>query len=149
MELILFIGVQATGKSTFYRERFFRTHVRLNLDMLKTRHRLDLLFQACLDGKTRMVIDNTNLTAEERGGHIRRARLAGFEVRGFFFESRVADAQRRNSSRPMDEQVPELAIPGSSKRLEIPKLSEGFSGLSFVRIDPELGFVVESWRDEV
>ena len=43
MEIILFIGIQATGKSSFFRERFFRTHVRVNLDMLKTRHREKLL----------------------------------------------------------------------------------------------------------
>ena len=36
MEAVLFVGLQASGKSTFYRERFFRTHVRINLDMLKT-----------------------------------------------------------------------------------------------------------------
>jgi len=32
MEMILFIGIQATGKSSFCRERFFRTHVCNNLD---------------------------------------------------------------------------------------------------------------------
>ena len=39
MEMVLFVGIQATGKSSFYLERFFRTHVRINLDMLKTHHR--------------------------------------------------------------------------------------------------------------
>jgi hypothetical protein len=44
MERILFIGIQVMEKSTFYRERFFRTHVRVNLDMLGTRHREEWLF---------------------------------------------------------------------------------------------------------
>jgi hypothetical protein len=35
MEAVLFVGNQATGKSGFYLERFFRTHVRINGDMLK------------------------------------------------------------------------------------------------------------------
>jgi hypothetical protein len=43
MEMVLFIGIQAAGKSSFYLERFFRTHVRVNLDMLKTHYREDLL----------------------------------------------------------------------------------------------------------
>ena len=34
MEAVIFIGLQASGKSTFYRQRFFRTHVRTNMDML-------------------------------------------------------------------------------------------------------------------
>ena len=39
MEAVVFCGIQASGKTTFYLERFFQSHVRLNLDMLKTRHR--------------------------------------------------------------------------------------------------------------
>ena len=39
MQLILFTGVQASGKSTFYQQYFYHTHLRINLDMLKTRHR--------------------------------------------------------------------------------------------------------------
>ncbi|HWE94100.1 MAG TPA: hypothetical protein VG269_09070 [Tepidisphaeraceae bacterium] len=39
MEAVIFCGVQGSGKSTFFRERFFDTHLRLNLDMLRTRHR--------------------------------------------------------------------------------------------------------------
>jgi predicted kinase len=46
MEAVIFVGIQGTGKSTFYKERFFDTHVRINLDMLKTRHREKLLVQA-------------------------------------------------------------------------------------------------------
>ena len=62
MEAIVFIGIQGTGKSSFYQERFFHTHVRLNSDMLKTKHRLRLLLQACLEAKQPFVLDNTNVT---------------------------------------------------------------------------------------
>jgi hypothetical protein len=53
MEAVLFVGNQATGKSSFYLERFFRAHVRINGDMLKTRHRENLLIKACLREKLR------------------------------------------------------------------------------------------------
>ena len=86
MELALFIGIQATGKSSFYKERFYRTHVRVNYDMVKTRHREDLLLKACLVGKTRFVVDNTNLARQERARYIRPAKAAGFTVVGYFFE---------------------------------------------------------------
>jgi predicted kinase len=39
MQAIIFMGIQACGKSTFYHHKFALTHVRINLDMLKTRHR--------------------------------------------------------------------------------------------------------------
>ena len=38
-ECIIFVGIQGSGKSTFYKENFFKTHVRINLDMLKSRNR--------------------------------------------------------------------------------------------------------------
>ncbi len=46
MELLLFIGGQASGKSTFYHQRFRDTHLRINLDMLRTRHREAILLKA-------------------------------------------------------------------------------------------------------
>src|SRR6218665_1545835 len=99
MEIILLIGIQATGKSTFYKERFYRTHLRLNYDMLKTRHREDLLYRACLESKTRFVVDNTNVTRAERSRYIVPAKQAGYDVVGYFFRSRVAEALARNGLR--------------------------------------------------
>ncbi len=66
MEAILFIGIPATGKSTFYKCYFADTHVRINLDMLKTRRREDILLQAGLKAKQRFVVDNTNPTRANR-----------------------------------------------------------------------------------
>jgi len=149
MEMVLFIGIQATGKSSFYRERFFRTHVRVNLDMLKTRRREELLFKACLEGKARLVVENTNLTREERARYIVPSRNAAFRVVGYFFESRVADALARNRARPEIDRVPEVAIFSASKRLQMPSRTEGFDELFFVRLNVPDGFVVEKWKDEV
>jgi len=47
MEAVLLIGIQASGKTTFYRERFFDTHIRISLDMLRTRERERVLMNAC------------------------------------------------------------------------------------------------------
>ncbi len=62
----MFIGVQATGKSSFYAARFGETHLRLNMDMLNTRHRESILLKAFIDSKTSFVVDNTNPTREGR-----------------------------------------------------------------------------------
>src|SRR6266566_5337812 len=147
-ELVLFIGIQASGKSNFYRERFFRTHVRVNLDMLKTRHREDLLVTACLEGRTSFVVDNTNVTRDERARYILPARAAGFEVHGYFFQSRVADSLARNAERQGEERIPDVAILNASARLELPTLVEGFDLLRFVRLSAEGRFTVEEWKIE-
>lgn len=79
MEMILFIGGQAAGKSTFYQQHFRDTHVRINLDMLRTRHREAILLEACLRMKQPFVVDNTNPTPEDRQRYIPLASsLSGF-----------------------------------------------------------------------
>ena len=54
---IVFCGVQGSGKSTFFASRFAGTHVRLNRDMLGTRHREDVLLHACLAVRQPFVAD--------------------------------------------------------------------------------------------
>lgn len=78
MELIILIGLQGSGKSTFSAQRFTDTHIRLNLDMLKTRHREHLLFEACLAAKQPMVIDNTNPTPEDRARYMTPNPISSF-----------------------------------------------------------------------
>jgi predicted kinase len=97
MEAIIFIGIQGAGKSSFYRERFFDTHVRINLDMLKTKRRQHLLLAACIEARQPFVVDNTNVTAEARAHFIAAAKTAGFRVAGYYFRSDVRAALARNS----------------------------------------------------
>src|ERR1041385_7920282 len=126
MEAVLFIGIQATGKSTFFKERFFNTHIRINLDMLRTRTREDLLLKACIDAKQRFVVDNTNVTPAERAKYIELAKAAQFRVVGYYFESKIHDAMARNAQRIPEHRIPEKGVLGSYGRLQRPQMSEGF-----------------------
>ena len=144
MELVVFTGIQAAGKSTFFRERFFDTHIRINLDMLRTRHRERLLFEACLTAKQSVVVDNTNLSHGDRARYIAPARAAGFSVVGYYFRSVLAESMTRNAAREHADRVPQRGLLGAAGRLETPNLAEGFDALHYVRI--EQGFVVEPWR---
>src|SRR5688500_14894590 len=125
MHTIVFCGIQGSGKSTFFRERFYHTHVRLNLDLLKTRHRENILLHACLAAQQPFVSDNTNVRAEQRAYYLRLARAAGFRVECFYFESEVGPAIVRNQERPEAQRVPSVAIGGTFKKLERPTTSEG------------------------
>ncbi len=80
MEAIIFCGIQATGKSTFFKERFFRTHLHLSLDLLRTRHRLSTFMDTCLNTQLPFVIDNTNPTRAEREPYIRAAKARQYKV---------------------------------------------------------------------
>lgn len=149
MEAVIFVGLQGSGKSTFYKERFFDTHLRISLDMLKTRHREKRFLTTCVETGQRFVVDNTNPTPAERAVYRRAAKDAGFRVVGYYFQSRVEDCKLRNEQRPTDRQVPLRGLLGTAGRMELPSLEEGFDELYYVRIEESGGFVVLGWQDEV
>ena len=149
MELLLFVGLQASGKTSFYVERFLNTHARVSLDQLRTRHREKRFLGVCLETQMPVVVDNTNPTKEERRPYIDAAKAAGYAVHLYFFQSRVAECVERNEARPEAARIPRLGVLGTSSRLEIPSRDEGFDVMKFVRIAASGGFVVEEWRDEV
>lgn len=149
MEAILFIGIQAVGKSTFYKERFFTTHVRINLDMLKTRQRELLILQACIAARQPFVVDNTNTQRGDRLRYIEAAKPAGFRMVGYYFQSSLKDALQRNSQRTGKAYIPAKGVLRMYQRLEMPSYSEGFDQLYYVVIDPATSqFVVREWVDE-
>lgn len=143
MEAIILIGLQACGKSTFCRERYFRTHIRINLDMLKTRHREQCLLTTCIQTRQSFVIDNTNPRPEDRLRYIVPAREAGFTVIGFYFPSPLADAIERNRLRPEAERISEKGIRGTFSRMESPSPDEGFDVLYQVTLKHPSGFIIE------
>ena len=146
MEAVVFIGLQASGKSSFYKERFFSTHVRISLDLLRTRNRERRLLTLCLETQQPFVIDNTNPTREVRAKYIDAAKSAKYSIAGFYFRSKAEECLVRNRRRARS--VPEAAILSTAKKLEIPSWNEGFDSLKYVRLS-ETGFVIEEWNDEV
>jgi predicted kinase len=124
---IVFCGLQASGKSTFYARRFALTHVRLNLDMLRTRNREDILLHACLAAQQPFVADNTNPTPPQRMRYATLARASGFQaVECYWFDTSVEACVSRNAGRPEDERVPEIAIRGTAAKFVPPARGEGF-----------------------
>lgn len=113
MEVVIFIGIQGSGKTTFYKERFFSSHMRINLDMLRTRHREKLLFNACLEAKAKVVVDNTNTSSVEREVYIKPAKQAQFRIFGYYFIPDVEGSLHRNETRTESEQVPKVALLGT------------------------------------
>jgi len=126
MEIIIFCGIQASGKSTFYKETFFNSHIRISMDLLNTRNKetkfIDLAFQS----QSKIVIDNTNPTKNERLKYISQAKTNKYKVICYYFISTLEDSIIRNENRIGKEKISEIGIKSTFKKLEKPNFQEGF-----------------------
>lgn len=148
MEVVIFCGIQATGKTTFFKDNFFRTHIRISLDQLNTRNKEQKFIDTCIATQQRFVVDNTNPTKQDRAKYISLAKLNKFKVICYFFQSDLNDALTRNSRRTGKENIPEIGIKATFKKLEIPTLDEGFDQLFFVEIEND-NFIIKEKKNEV
>jgi predicted kinase len=139
MECVILIGLPASGKSTFFRERFAGTHDHVSKDLVRhnrrPQRRQEQLLAESLAARRSVVIDNTNPSVAVRAPLIEIARRHGAEVVGFFFIAEAGDALRRNRAREGRERVPDVAIFTTRKRLEPPTVGEGFDRLYVVRMN--------------
>ena len=148
MEAVIFCGIQATGKTTFFKERFFKTHIRISLDQLNTRNKELRFIETCILTFHPFVIDNTNPSQQERAKYIAIAKANKFKVTGYYFQSKLADALERNRQRSAEENIPEIGIRGTFKRLNLPSLEEGFDELYYVTAENNT-FTVNEWLNEI
>ncbi len=148
MQAIIFIGIQATGKSTFYKTHFFNSHIRISLDLLNTRNKEGRFLETCIATHSKFVVDNTNPTRLDREKYIALARANNYTITGYYFSSSINEALERNAQRTGKEKTPDAGIRACYAKLEIPQMDEGFDELYFVKTS-ESGFTVESWKNEV
>jgi predicted kinase len=136
MEAIILCGLQGSGKTTLYRDRFLETHVRISMDLLRTRAREAALLEWCLRTRTRFVVDNTNPTAADRARYVVPARDAGFRVIGYLVDADAVEALARNAGRSGQARVPDRGVAGTARRLLRPTLEEGFDELWHATVAP-------------
>ena len=142
---IIFIGIQASGKSIFYHERF-EDYVHINLDTLHTRNKEKILLRECVENRRSFVVDNTNPTREDREKYIRAARDNGYHIQGYYFQSSVSDCIARNQKREGKARIPDQAVAGTHRKLELPEYGEGFDELFYVRMEGG-SFMVDKWNE--
>jgi predicted kinase len=142
MEAIILIGIQGSGKTTFYRERFSETHVRISLDEVRTRERERALVRECLKAGRPFVVDNTNALASERATYIAAAKAAGYRLTAYYFRIPLRAAIARNNRREPGEIIPVPALIATLKRLQPPTLDEGLDQIYIVELAADNQFVV-------
>lgn len=137
MDMIILVGLQAAGKSTFYRTQFASTHVHVSKDLLRSKKRPGLLQQQlveeALQAGRSVVIDNTNPTPEDRAPLIALGHRYVAQVIGYSFELEVKRSLAWNAQRTGVARVPPVGIFATLKRLAAPTYAEGFDQLYTIR----------------
>ena len=129
MEMLLFCGLQGAGKTSFYQRHFAATHLRISMDMLRTRRREKAILSACLACGQRCVIDNTNPSAAERAVYIQAARGKHFIVTGYWFDVPLTICLERNAARKGKARISDVGLYAARAKLQPPALEEGFARL--------------------
>jgi predicted kinase len=146
MEMIILIGLQGSGKSTFYRQHFAGTHALVSKDLLRNnkrpaRRQAQLIDEALQAGRS-LVVDNTNPTRKERAELVHLGHRHGATVIGYYFEAQVKQSLERNALREGKARVPDVAIFATLKKLVPPSYEEGFDRLFSVRTLGDMRFEV-------
>jgi predicted kinase len=143
VQAVILCGLQGSGKTTLYRDRFFDTHARISMDLLRTRAREAAFLRLCLETRMPFVVDNTNPTAAERARYVAPARDAGFTVVGYLVEIDFALAAGRNAGRGGRARVADAGLRDVARRFVRPAPEEGFAELWHATAAPGGGWRIE------
>jgi predicted kinase len=146
VECIILVGLPASGKTTFYMQRFSGTHRHISKDLWPNSSRKDLrqareIREALLASRP-VVVDNTNPRVADRAAILSIAREAGARRIGYYFGASTREAVGRNRGREGAARVPDVAIFTKAKRMVVPARAEGFDELYTVRIRDDGTFAV-------
>ena len=149
-ECVIFVGLPASGKTTFYQQRFAATHRHISKDNWPNAPKKDtrqarLLHDAFKEDAS-VVVDNTSPARADRAAVIDIARQHGVRVVGYYFTASTREAVGRNRGREGKQRVPDVAIFTTAKRMVPPSRDEGFDELYRVAIGENGGFDVTEGR---
>ena len=146
-DCVIFIGLPASGKTTFYQRRFAETHRHISKDHWPNASNKDSrqaeAMRAALTRGDSVVIDNTNPSPVDRARAIALARQHGARLIGYYFTATTREAVGRNRGRERTARVPDVAVFTSAKRMTSPTVEEGFDELYSVSIAPDGDFTVQ------
>lgn len=136
-QLAIFVGLPASGKSTYYREHFAATHVHVSKDLMPKARRSDvqqqLEIETALTAGKSVVVDNTNPSPAVRVPLIALGRRHGARIIAYYFDTEVKTVLARNRLREGIARVPNVAIFATRKKLVPPAIEEGFDEVVVVK----------------
>ena len=81
-----------------------------------------------------IVVDNTNVSPEEREKYFQLADQNGYMTVGIFMESILKDCLKRNAQREGDARIPDIGVEARAKNLVPPTSDEPFDYLFFAKM---------------
>lgn len=138
LELVVLMGLPASGKSTYARSRLLDSHVHLGRD--------SQMVESTLAAGESVVVDACHTTAASRHQWIELGQAHNARVVGLYFAATAARCVARNRLRPESVRVDDAQIFAAQKRWERPSLDEGFHELWLVKALFDEMFLVSAWE---
>ena len=137
-ELMLLVGLPASGKSTFFRQRLTETHLHLSKDLWpnvrRREERLRRILRESLEAGHSVTVDNTNVARAVREPLLHIGREYRARNVGYVFEPDIKACRACNTAREGRAQVAPVGMWVMVSKWEPPVLDEGFDALQGVRL---------------
>jgi predicted kinase len=139
VELVIFVGLPGSGKSTYYFANLAGTHVHVSKDRMpnaraRDTKQMQMIEESLAAGKS-VVVDNTNPSPAIRAPLIELGKRHGARIVAYYFQCSPRTALMRNSQREGRARVPNVAIFATKKKLVPPSLEEGFDEVHVIDCD--------------
>lgn len=135
-EVVVMVGLQGCGKSTWVKQHLAGSHVVVSKDYWPNARNKELrqrrAISDALAGGFDVVVDNTNPAPMDRAPIIQIAREQGAAVRAVYIDTPVADCLARNAARAGRAVVAVAGLLGTLRRLVPPTVEEGFDTVETV-----------------
>lgn len=147
MDVAVLVGLQASGKSTFYRECLSGRYGLVSKDLFPRSARdrqgrqMRLVEEHLAAGRP-VAVDNTNPSPREWAPLVELAHAHGATATAYWFPPDVAGSLWRNAAREGRARVPDVGVLATLKRLREPSPADGFDAVRQVRFDGRGGFEV-------
>jgi predicted kinase len=147
VDVAVLVGLQASGKSTFYAQRLSGRYALVSKDLFprgaknKQRRQTRLVEDHLTAGRS-VAVDNTNPSPREWGPLVEAAHARGATVTAYWFPPDVAGSLRRNAAREGRARVPDIGVLATLERLREPSPADGFDAVREVSLDGRGGFEI-------
>jgi predicted kinase len=136
-ELVVMVGLQGCGKSTWVAANLAATHVVVSKDHWPNARRREVrqrrvVAELLAEGRS-VVVDNTNPSVAERAPLVAAARAAGAPARCVWVDTPWETCLARNEAREGRAKVPLVGLLATRGRFEPPSRGEGFDSVETVR----------------